>query len=118
MEDIVQLYKKMLHAFVTDQDIPHGRASGFYFSATGMIKWRDLYQGIATALKEQGHIPDDTLGNPTQDDRLRLSSILQEKGEFVGAVDLGTDARFVDFSMAGRYVNSGTYTISMLTVTV
>ena len=102
VDDIADLYLRLIMAFITEKDIPYGRKQGFYFAAAGSVRWRDVYQGVATALETQGHIPDDTLVIPTLDEKLDLLRILRGDGESKAAMVAGLDPRLVDYEMAGR----------------
>ncbi|WWC99942.1 hypothetical protein V866_006851 [Kwoniella sp. B9012] len=102
VDDIADLYLIILRSLIRGVDIPHGKMGGFYFSCAGLVHWKDLYQIVATTLKDQGHIKDDTLFKPTFEDKIRLSKYLQEAAGRGDQWDLRTQEAFLDFSMAGR----------------
>ncbi|KIY67679.1 NAD(P)-binding protein [Cylindrobasidium torrendii FP15055 ss-10] len=77
LQDVTSLYAAILAAIADGKDIPHGKAGGYYFAVGGEYKWKDLYQGIATALAKRGRIEDANLRTPKDEDILAMSTVLK-----------------------------------------
>ncbi len=68
LQDVTALHFLIVKSIVEGKDIPYGKKNGYYFAVNGEFKWKDLYQGIATALASRGLVDSDTLRIPKDED--------------------------------------------------
>lgn len=61
---------------ISGQSIPSGKTGGYYFAEDGSVKWRDLYEGIASRLAQTNVIEDSTVRDPSPEELLKLAGVL------------------------------------------
>ncbi|KAH8880568.1 NAD(P)-binding protein [Thozetella sp. PMI_491] len=80
--DNTNLYLDLLRAFLSGQEVGHGK-NGYFLASSGSVAWDDLYAAMAVALKKRGAIEDETMKRASQEDLEKVAPAFGYPVDFV-----------------------------------